>query len=110
MIKKYNELINYDYEEEEDTQMLVVGWDGYKDRWNADDFVYLFEEIIDDNHVIVYNGRRELANKKNYSILTREEMNKYIYTNKKKITIWRQGNNYINVYFKDLPKEIRDQI
>jgi len=116
MIKKYNELINYsqedeDYEDEQDSQMVLVGWTGYKEHWDHDDYVYLFQEIIDKDTVIVYKDKRNTVSDINYTILSDWEIQEYIYTNKKRITICDQNLRYYkHVYFNDLPKEIRNQL
>lgn len=121
-MKKYYEFIKYDpdedLEQEDEVESLswtIIGWnDGnvrdYTMFWDKDDWVYILQEEIDDNHIIFYNDNdfRIEDIQKYYAPLTKEELEKYIYSNKKRICIYngRYGRNEF-VFFDELPEDIK---
>ena len=112
----------YDYEEEPDEQYEIISWMAYdpaswKNRQATQ--IYLVEDVIKDkiNNIIIFceNHKFDLAAHldldKFLIPLSKDKIEKYIYTNKCPIWIWIDGDKIGRNYFwKDIPKYIKDKI
>jgi hypothetical protein len=123
-MKKFYEFINYndDLEEEDEVDSLnwtIVGFHAsdrldYRLHWEEQhDWIYIVEEEISDDTVIFYNGVRydqpEVMNQ--LLPLSDEELEEYIYSNKRTIYVWGRNNQPgQDVLFKDLPEEVKNKL
>ena len=116
MIKKFENFeFNEDWEEEDpnsENEYVITDWYGY-DLNEIEGKIYLFEKIIDDYNVIIYNNSPYDCDRRHYIILSEYELNNYIYNNKRKISICSKKNGYGEfeyVYFDELPMDIKNKI
>ena len=139
MIKKYKSYIvkeDVDYEEEpddDDDKLLLIGWQGYDkigygDKKEGclmrDGMIYILQEIVDRDTVILYNDFKHRVVHHDYlpsfdsieslfTILSQEELEKYIYSNGAQISVHvidKGGDHFIPYYWDDLPQDIKDQL
>ena len=123
-MKKYYEFIHYnpdDLEEENEIDSLnwiIIGWvdlrnnDDYTKHWQHNDWVYILQEEIDDNNIIFYdNYHFQMSDVyKCYKPLTNDELEEYIYSNKKRILVYHQHYASDQIFYKDLPEEIKNYL
>jgi hypothetical protein len=131
-MKKFYEYMNYrddDLEEEDEIDSLdwtIIGWTdkpfnsndfetgqyrNYKMFWDMDDWIYILQEEINDNKIILYNNQDfDILNVyKHYTPLSNEELEKYIYSNKKRICVYNR-NVHQFVFYKDLPEDVKNKL
>jgi hypothetical protein len=123
-MKKFYEFIKYDpdddleHEDEEDSlDWTIIGWverdRDYTMFWDRDDWVYILQEETDYDQVVFYNNYNFCGLKdvyKNYVPLTDEELEEYIYSNKKRICVYDNQGGHDFVYYKDLPEDIKNKL
>lgn len=123
-IKKYKEYIKeaFDYEEEpEDDDLVIIRWLDHNSCENSNFFI--LQNIIDVNHIILYDNLDHNVNydmgfrdKLKYEILSKDQLENYIYNNKCGIYIFDREKDFYGsqnnkkYYWEDLPQEIKDQL
>lgn len=112
-IKKYNEIYSQDedYEEEDESDLQIVGWRDYENYWKEDGTFYILDYWVDHNHAMLYDGFVHQTGVYTYTPLTDKEMKDHIYNNETKVLVYnKKKGNFDRYYWKDLPKEIKNQL
>lgn len=116
---RYKDFLNEEYfddleeeDEEDDPTMVIVGWKGWELEGSSESgFIYILEKTVDETTVILYDNYKHTdyydKMAENYTILSKDELEKYIYNNKYTITINR-NNVFKDYYWEDLPKKIKN--
>ena len=121
MLKKYKEHIkeSYDYEEEdydEDVNLVIIGWREYDQVAEVNGSFFILEEIIDRETITLCNGFKHQINlimgddiEKWFTILSKKELENYIYSNKGSIGIWNpEKEEWDHYLWKFLPQNIKE--
>lgn len=121
MIKKYKEIFEnqeeLDWEEEPDeTDMIIIGWEGW-DEHHTSDYLFILQEEVDEHKIIFYkdyyftNYLENSEVNKHYRYLRKDELDKYVYNDTVKIHIFNEiGDKDINLYWSELSQNLKDQL
>lgn len=115
MIKKYE---NFDYEEEQDEPLYsFVGFYMMRDYPSENTF-FIMEENISDQEIILYDQYRYTIKEdpvwKYCRYVPEQDIKDYIYNNKLPISVfdknYKENSGWKKVFFKDLPKYIKNEL